>query len=73
MAKMTEKEFINFLEEILMAEEPLIFDQAMPEELFDSTGHLIIVSSFAKEFNITITVNDLLNVKTPKDLYEFIK
>ena len=69
MSKLSEKEFLEFLENSLMAESPLEMDISIPEDIFDSTGKLIIVTAFSREFDIALSVDQMMRCQTPRDLY----
>lgn len=70
---MKEDEFLDFLGSILMAENPLSMDEKIPEDIYDSTGKLIITVAFARDFNIPLTADSFLNRSTPRDLYELLQ
>ncbi len=52
-----------------MAESPLEMDISIPEDIFDSTGKLIIVIAFSREFDIALSVDQMMRCQTPRDLY----
>lgn len=72
MASINEQDFIAFLEETLMAEEPLHMDEKISEDIFDSTGRLLTITAFDKQFGIKLTIDAISKLTTPRDLYELL-
>ncbi len=72
MNKPSENEFLELLADVLMAENPLEMNTEMPSDIFDSTGKLIILTTFSKEFNIELKIDQVAKAKTPQDLYNYL-
>lgn len=70
---MDEKEFANFLREALMYENgPILLDEPFPQEVFDSTGVLMLSTAIEDKFGILIPMEEVAKYKNPREIYEYI-
>ncbi|MDE5832796.1 MAG: acyl carrier protein [Desulfovibrio sp.] len=73
MEKPTKEEFLTFLGEALMyTDEPLAMDQPIPDQVFDSTGVLMLSMALDEKYGLSLPLAELSEFKTPADVYEFV-
>ena len=73
MAAIDKEDFLEFLAECLMYdEEPLSFDNAMPEQVFDSVGKLMTSAALKKKYGVRVSLDKLAVCVTPGDIYALL-
>lgn len=66
---MTQQEFIQELEDILQYDQKLDTQTMLSDmEEWDSLAFMVIIAFFSKQFNQTITFQDLKACRTPADI-----
>lgn len=74
MTTVDENAFLIFLSESLMyEEEPFKMDVALNELVFDSIGKLMVAAALEKNYEVQASLDDLINCKTPRDIYALIR
>lgn len=72
---MNKKSLSDIFSHVLGINKRLLTQKSSPETIteWDSVNNLILISEIEKEYDVVITIDDVYQLKTFGDVYNFIK